>query len=428
MIRRRADSGQTTVFVLLAMPVILGMVGLAIDVGYLRATKRQMQTAADSGAIAGALAVNDATSDYARLAKSAAGADGFTDGTNGVTVTVNKPPSYGPHANDATGYYVETIITQSKSAMFAAILGVGPLGVAARAVAWGGANGRSCAYALSPTALTGIFVGGTNLAATCGMMADSNSASAMKITGSNASFPFAGVVGGYSISGSNISSPGGGTPTEATGIPVVSNPLAYLNGYEPAVCSGGTSLNISGVNSGLVTPGNNCYNVSISGSNNVILNPGQYSSITISGSNGTTFNPGLYSISGSVNGRALNFGGANVTVNGVTFYLGPSAGAVDVSGSNSSFTAPTTGTYAGILFFQNPSDTNAATIGGSNSTVVGALYFPKARLTFNGSNATSAYTILVANTVVFSGSNATVNNNYATLSGGSPIHTAVLVE
>jgi hypothetical protein len=265
------------------------------------------------------------------------------------------------------------------------------------------------------------------------MMADSNSASAMKITGSNASFPFAGVVGGYSISGSNISSPGGGTPTEATGIPVVSNPLAYLNGYEPAVCSGGTSLNISGVNSGLVTPGNNCYNVSISGSNNVILNPGQYSSITISGSNGTTFNPGLYSISGSVNGRALNFGGANVTVNGVTFYLGPSAGAVDVSGSNSSFTAPTTGLLpggagAGVLFFQNPSDTNPATVGGSNATVTGALDFPSAPLTFNGSNASSAYTILVALTVTFGGTNSYLKNNYTSVAGGSPIKTAVLVE
>ncbi len=47
MIRRRVDSGQAAVFALLVLPVILGMVGLAIDVGYLRYTKRQMQTAAE---------------------------------------------------------------------------------------------------------------------------------------------------------------------------------------------------------------------------------------------------------------------------------------------------------------------------------------------------------------------------------------------
>jgi len=74
MIRRREDSGQALVLAILALPVILGMVGLAIDVGYLRYTKRLMQTAADSGAIAGALALKDTPSDYYKtLAKSAAG-------------------------------------------------------------------------------------------------------------------------------------------------------------------------------------------------------------------------------------------------------------------------------------------------------------------------------------------------------------------
>jgi hypothetical protein len=74
-------------------------------------------------------------------AQSAAGALGFTNGTKGVAASVNMRPQYGPHAGQ-TGY-VETIITQSKPAMFAAILGVGPLTVAARAAAWGGANGKS---------------------------------------------------------------------------------------------------------------------------------------------------------------------------------------------------------------------------------------------------------------------------------------------
>ena len=419
MTRRTVDSGQVAVFALLALPVILGMVGLAIDVGYLRYTKRQMQTAADSGAIAGGLAVNDTPSDYVTLAKSAAGADGFTDGTNGVAVTVNMPPKYGPHAGQ-TGY-VETIIIQSKPAMFAAILGAGPVTVAARAVAWGGANGKSCIYALGSTAPIGTSISGVNFTAQCGTVIDSVSSTGLSASGSNISAPYFGMVGpGYSVSGSNT-----GNTVFVTGIPPVSDPLAYLPVPSVSTSCSGTSDSISGQIGVTVTPGSSCYNVSVNGSINVTFNPGQYSSITISGSTGVTFNPGLYTIVGS---GGLNFGGSNVSATGVTFYLGPNAGAVTATGSNSSLTAPPTGTYAGILFFQNPSDTNAATIGGSNSTVVGALYFPKAQLTFNGSNAASAYTILVANTVVFSGSNATVNNNYATLSGGSPIHTAVLVE
>jgi hypothetical protein len=93
---------------------------------------------------------------------------------------------------------------------------------------------------------------------------------------------------------------------------------------------------------------------------------------------------------------------------------------VTATGSNSSFAAPTTGTYAGILFFQDRSNTHAAAVGGSNAAVVGALYFPKAQLTYSGSNATSAYTLLVANAIVFSGSNSTLNDNYSSLPGGPP--------
>ena len=148
MTRHRAESGQVLAFALLAMPVILGVVGLAIDVGYFRYTKRVMQTAADTAAIAGALAINDATNDYKTLARSFAAADGFTNGTNGITVAVSSPPQNaapaGPCSTQPTSC-VEVTITQSKSPVFAAVLGVGPMSIGASAVAWGGANGTGCA-------------------------------------------------------------------------------------------------------------------------------------------------------------------------------------------------------------------------------------------------------------------------------------------
>jgi hypothetical protein len=49
----------------------------------------------------------------------------------------------------------------------------------------------------------------------------------------------------------------------------------------------------------------------------------------------------------------------------------------------------------------------------------GTLYFPTTALTFMGGSA-SAYTIIVADTVNFSGG-ATLNNNYSALPGGSPV-------
>jgi len=275
----------------------------------------------------------------------------------------------------------------------------------------GGKNGNGCVYALSPTAQMGIDISGVNYAAQCGAVIDSNSSKALTASGANISAPSFAMVGGDSLNGSNT-----GNTAFVKGIQPVSDPLANLPVPAVGTCPG-TNYSVSGQIGVTVNPGSSCYNVSVNGSINVTFNPGQYSSITISGSTGVTFNPGLYIIVGS---GGLNFGGTNVGATGVTFYLGPNAGAVTATGSNSSFAAPTTGTYAGILFFQNPSDTNGAAVGGSNAAVVGALYFPKAQLTYRGSNATSAYTLLVANTIVFSGANCTLNDNYSSLPGGPP--------
>jgi hypothetical protein len=276
----------------------------------------------------------------------------------------------------------------------------------------GGSNGKGCVYALGPTVPVGISINGVNYTAECGAVINSDTSTALSATGSNISAPSFAMVGDYSLSGSNT-----GNTVFVTGIQPVNDPLANLPVPSVNKSCPGTIDSINGQIGVTVTPGNSCYNVSVNGSINVTFNPGQYSSITISGSTGVTFNPGLYIIVGS---GGLNFGGTNVSATGVTFYLGPNAGPVTATGSNSNFAAPTTGTYAGILFFQDRSNTNAATTGGSNAAIVGALYFPKAQLTYTGSNATSAYTLLVANTIVFNGSNSTLNDNYSSLPGGPP--------
>jgi hypothetical protein len=275
----------------------------------------------------------------------------------------------------------------------------------------GGKSGKGCVYALGSSVPKGMAINGVNYTADCGANIDSSSSTALYVSGSNISAPDFAMVGGYSVSGSNT-----GNTEFVKGIQPVSDPLANLPVPSVAACSA-TNYSINGQIGVTVTPGSYCYNVSVSGAINVTFNPGQYNSITISGSTGVTFNPGLYVIVGS---GGLNFGGTNVSASGVTFYMGPKAGAVIATGSNSSFAAPTTGTYAGILFFQDRSNTTAASVGGSNAAVVGALYFPVAQLTYEGSNASSAYTLLVAYNIVFSGSNSTLNDNYSSLPGGAP--------
>ncbi len=56
--KRHGESGQTMIMVAILLPVMLGVSGLALDVGSLYSHKRRMQTAADAAALAGALEVN----------------------------------------------------------------------------------------------------------------------------------------------------------------------------------------------------------------------------------------------------------------------------------------------------------------------------------------------------------------------------------
>jgi hypothetical protein len=95
-----------------------------------------------------------------------------------------------------------------------------------------------------------------------------------------------------------------------------------------------------------------------------------------------------------------------------------------------SLTAPTTGTYAGILFFQDPQNSDPAIILGStawNTSLEGAYYFPSATVTYAAS-LVSKYNILVAKDITFAlltfGSTnlkSSFANDYTSLPNGSPL-------
>jgi hypothetical protein len=128
-------------------------------------------------------------------------------------------------------------------------------------------------------------------------------------------------------------------------------------------------------------------------------------------------------------------GNSTMTGTGVTFYNTTGTGgygAITLNGnSQANFSAPTSGALAGILFFQDrsiPSSAASSTINGnSSSTFDGAIYFPTTLLTFNGNSSANGYSIVVADKLVING-NASIGNNYSSLTDGSPIKGAVLAE
>jgi hypothetical protein len=160
------------------------------------------------------------------------------------------------------------------------------------------------------------------------------------------------------------------------------------------------------------------------------LNPGNYcGGISVTGKANVTLNAGTYLITGG--GVTFNSAG-NINGTGVTFYVSAGGGGVSINPTHSGaltadLVAPTTGAFAGILFYQDRGNASNATIDGNGgSKLQGALYFPDAALNLNDVSATAAYTIAVAESLSLTAT--TFNVNYTSLPGGSPVKTAVLVE
>ena len=163
---RNRESGQALVFVGLSLVVLTAVVGLAIDMGYLRYTKRRLQTAADSAAIAGASELNNGNFFTAALNDSKS--NGFENGVNGVAVTPTHPPVDAPfNAKPNATTFVEVQVQQHAPTFFMRIFGVNQATISATAVAQL-ASSRGCIYALG--LLNGITVQGNVNAPNCGVL------------------------------------------------------------------------------------------------------------------------------------------------------------------------------------------------------------------------------------------------------------------
>jgi Flp pilus assembly protein TadG len=443
---RRRQRGSIMILGTVSMTALFGMLGLTFDAAYLYHLKREAQIAADAGAKAASLELqNGSTADTIRTqAKAETALNGFTDGANGVTITVNKPPVGGNYAGNVNA--VQVIVTRAVTTSFMQVLGAANAQVVAEAVG-GLQSGTNCMYALNPTA-NNAFVesGGTsNLQANCGLVVDSSASQAFVVSGgATFSATSVSIVGGVSDTsgtdqcGSNCTitnspnAPVTGTTAEADPLQNVAEPTVGACTYSGLATLTGGSAPPS------VTPpitGNG------TASNPFVLSPGTYcDGIHISAAY-ATFSSGTYilkGISGSNNALAIT-GASNVTGSSVTFFLTATSGGnykpVQISGgSTTTFSAPTSGALSGMLFFQDRTLTgvnnnNQETLsGGSSMNLTGALYFPLDNLTISGgSGANPDYLIMVADTITVSGGSY-INNNYSGLDTGSPIRVTGIIE
>jgi len=148
------SSGQAIVMVAIVFMTLMFAVGLALDAGQLFSAKRTQQEAADAGAFAGAVVLyqNGTVLQATAAAIADAAKNGFVNGVNNTTVTVNgstvassNAPTSGPYAGESPVKHVEVVIVrQVKTTLVPAEAAFNP--VRARGVA--GAEPLNNGYAL----------------------------------------------------------------------------------------------------------------------------------------------------------------------------------------------------------------------------------------------------------------------------------------
>jgi hypothetical protein len=396
------NPGQSLIILAVGFVVLLGFSGLAIDGGILYSDRRHAQNAADSGAMAGALAIIEdknpvtprAWSDsYARAADNAYDNDGVRNWVN-----VYVPPIDGPYVGEP--YYVEVRIRSKVDSVFAHFVYTGDLENTVTAIAHAKPAwiepfiGGQAVVGLAKTGCSVVWAHGSSDAYIDGggiFVNSDHPDCAFKASGGNDLTVDGGdinVVGGWEISGgSQVDPPPTGGATQ------IDTPIV-----DPPTCTNDADRDSA---TGIITPGN-------------------ISSFNFPNKPGTggpwILKTGIYCVTGgfSVNGGITveNDPSEDPMHTGVLIYV--ESGDVSWNGSATlHLQAMTYDQWQGMLIYQDPSNSSMATINGdSTSTFSGTMFFPSAEVQVNGTGSeTGFYSQIVGNTVDMSG-NTELNIKY----------------
>lgn len=374
--------------------VLFALCALALDVSFWRDDQRREQLAADSAAIAGVIERSYSTqlANITSAAKTDSSLNGFTDNGSTVTVTVNNPPSTGNYTSN--GGAVEVIVRKKYNSLFSHAYGSSYQWVTVRAVALISNPSRTCFLALSPSGYGLTINGATVNIPSCQTMSDSSEI----INGSTVNAASIGYASNSPTAVNNGSTYGNATPALVSS---QSDPCSTITG-----CAALQS----------VTLGGSCQATTLyNGLGTATIPPGRYcSQLTVNGCTNVTFQTGFYEFD---NGITVN-GASNVTGTGVTFYN--KASQATINGSNMSLSAPSSGSYEGMLFYQPSANANTFTVNGTGgSGFAGGIYAPGASITINGT--INQWALVIGNTITINGSGVNVANSVFPGIGGAAL-------
>ena len=387
-IRARKD-GQATILVGLAMPVLIGAAGYAMDMAQLYVWKRELQHSVDQAALAGAwaLAYDKNSQNYSQRAQQEY--DLNQDKSKDYDATPNiQLGAYGGSTNNS----VIVSSSVSRKLPFSSYLTRKKLTISATAQATfkqGGAY-KACLMALKKNQAQTFTVGGSAVVkASCGLGALSCEDNAIKIDVDATDPTKKGVQTDSIVTCGTVDVPSylEGVVTEgATG---VSNPFEGLPSPEPKN-SPNKSLD--------------CPNGNAASNTTTTIYPGTYSGMNMKCK--ITMTKGIYVINGGV--LDMTDQKTNITGNGVMFVLKNGA-QIKMGGSGNAGTLNLTpmeaadfvdtdnethkNLYAGMLVYEDKTGQTSTVShtfnGNANIQVRGTFYLPNGALTANGNGNTA---------------------------------------
>ncbi len=274
-----SESGVVAPVAALLFPVLFGMAGVGVDVSSWLMTKRNLQTAADAAALAGAWelanGITDTDAVEAAALKEAENNGYDPEGTNTITVIIGE--------DDNGNSTVSANITQEVSVWFSSIFMDQPVFAGTEAMASvDGPAGGTCILSLDGGVKNAMQTSGSVelVMPDCGIAVNSDHDQALYFNGSvDVTVKTARVVGGYEEVGGSVEF---AYDSLVTGAQPTADPYEDLDVPDYTECtaaqkrSGPTKITAS-----------------------TTLNPGVYcGGLTISGNVNITFNPGVYTMDG----------------------------------------------------------------------------------------------------------------------------------
>lgn len=385
----RDRSGASAPIIAMVILVLFGFLGLSVDVANWYMQRRAMQSATDAAALSAAHIMYEQQSttglsaEMEAAAKNDAKRNGYDDAAGNITVVKNHPYNGDPNK-------VEVVMTMTEESLIANfITSSGGTTIARRAVAGiTASDGNYCMLALSPTCQDTVKINGTAdiVLTDCPIMSNScHSQSANKLLGSSEVWtPSIAACGNYepggnidlhldpNINNGQVMQGAQPRPDPLSDIPECQN--------EPTCQQMMSSCNAfpSGQSSQALADANP-------------ISAGCYTEMNFSNNAYYTFDSGDYYVQGDFRATSGANGPAGVTGTGVTFHLSPTS-QLNIAKGNFNLSAPTTGVYENILFFQSR-DASINSCSGTQHTIEGAgtltgtVYIPnqEVHLNSNGS-------------------------------------------